>query len=152
MEKYKKIVFLDMDGVVATPLAARAYGKKMWCVDPTIANALSRTLEKVDARIVVSSTWRLLHNNFDTFHDLLSPYNLERHLLCHSTAWRTGKARSTRGAEITDWIETYGEPEKYIILDDDLDFTTEQKEHLLHTKWGIGLTLSNLEELEERLQ
>jgi len=146
-----KIIFLDIDGVIATPTASLAFNKKLWCIDPTLARLLRRICIECDAKLVISSTWRNGGHNWNTFADLLTAYNLEHQLVHELEFWKTPSYvkdnKDGRGGEINKWLEDWHsdsdrEPiSNYVILDDDSDFTPEQKEkHFVHCNHKTGIT------------
>ena len=52
----QKIIFLDIDGVLATP----EYLKDgEWALNPVKQNILKSIIDETDAKIVLSSSWRL---------------------------------------------------------------------------------------------
>ena len=44
-----------------------------------------------------------------------------------------------RGQEIQQWLDKH-KCDKYVILDDDLDFFDSQLPYFVHTDWEVGLT------------
>ena len=62
------IIFLDIDGVVATPMTGLAYPEngKMWTIDPTLMRAVANLARETESKIVITSTWRIYHK-FLTF-------------------------------------------------------------------------------------
>ena len=150
-----RIIFLDIDGVIATPDTLIAYKKIMWCIDPTKALMVKRLCEDTDAKLVISSSWKTLHT-YHTFMDLMTAYGLDEYLFCDRTEaasesdeewkqrlWKTPNGGKIRGEEIDQWIEEFKsrgyELDEWIILDDDSDFTQDQlKKHLIQTDGDIG--------------
>lgn len=155
------IIFLDIDGVVATPLVSLAYPEngKVWTIDPTLMRAVANLAKEMEAKLVISSTWRIKHS-FLSFHDLLNAYGAGRYLYnernpndeksewdVNEPEWRTRRERFSeyyRGYQIKDWIEKCEEQrhpvDNYVILDDDSDMLDEQKPHFVKTDGMIGLT------------
>ena len=94
-----KIIFLDIDGVIATPLHAEAYGNEIMSIDPTLARAVARICEKTKAKIVVSSTWRHHFCSLSTMTILFQNYGLAKHM--YTKSWRTSTKRAQcRGDQI----------------------------------------------------
>lgn len=52
----EKIIFLDIDGVIATP---ETIIRGAWGLTPECQKKLGKIIEKTNAKIVVSSSWRL---------------------------------------------------------------------------------------------
>lgn len=158
-----KVIFLDIDGVIATPLACVAFGRGLWSIDPTLAKLIGVLCERTGATLVISSTWRHGHS-WSTFFDLFTAYGLDRHLFCDSDFWCTASSvpgnTDSRGGEINHWLEEYHknlnekrEPvDNYLILDDDSDFTDEQKEkHFIKTYYKTGITIDDFDKAVEML-
>ena len=142
------IIFLDIDGVVATPLSVVAYpdNGKLWSIDPTLIKAVAQVAKLAEAKVVISSTWRY-HHNFCTMHDLLCGFGVGD-ILYSGDAWKTPQLRGIRGNEIDAWLKAREaecvEITNYVILDDDDDFTDHQKDkHFIHTNGMIGFTFDN---------
>ena len=45
-----------------------------------------------------------------------------------------------RGLEVQEWLNAHLDVTKYVILDDDADFTVEQKPFFVNTTFKYGLT------------
>lgn len=137
-----KYLFLDIDGVLnhnkwyeserLKELSPTFIRWEQECFDPECVQRVNRILKETDARLVVSSSWRLdlelphifaavgLPIDFDTTH--------------------TGDCYDTRGEEIEGFLEE-NPCENYVILDDDTDFTEKQlKNHFVHCSNKEGLT------------
>ena len=157
------IIFLDIDGVVATPLTVLAYPQngKIWSIDPTLIKAVGQLAWDTDSKIVLSSTWRT-HHNFCTWHDMMCAFQIGNTMYNESNpvaegeprsneepVWRTpdGKFSGFRGHEVKAWldecIEKRHNVEHYVILDDDSDFLEEQQRFLVKTDGMIGLTYND---------
>ena len=151
------IIFLDIDGVVATPVSVEAYpmNGKLWSMCPTLMKAVAQLAIKCEGRIVVTSTWRY-HHSFVTWHDLMcahqvgnTMYNERNPDGNESPVWCTPRSKNGfRGDEVDAWIKECEEKrhpvDNYVILDDDSDFTDHQKEHhFVHTNGLIGLTFDD---------
>jgi hypothetical protein len=135
------IIFLDFDGVICSPRAHVAQGKRWvgpeysgirWA-DPVACDLVLHLLEKHQAKLVISSTWRTMESRC---RQVLGRYRLDRHL--HED-WRTGEdPKRYRGNEVREWLEAHGRP-PYVILDDDSDFDEDQKGHLILTDGLNGM-------------
>lgn len=151
----RKIIFLDMDGVIATPRVIR-HG--LWSCDPECQKNLKLILDKTDAEIILSSSWRmgtlgetfkLLNENQFDFSDRITGmtprlYSGENVKFQHIP----------RGMEIEEWIDTNVHTKKlsgmiykelgvdynYVILDDDIDMLYHQRHNFVNTDWETGLT------------
>jgi hypothetical protein len=159
----KKIIFLDIDGVLATP----EYLKDgQWALNPEKQKMLGRILSETDAEIVLSSSWR--HNSLEDTKEFMDK---EGFLFVDKLVGVTIRAyqyleRGTgvhlsipRGVEIKQWIDTNIHSNNgkdwqrkklnveytYVILDDDSDMLLEHKNNFIRTESSIGLTDKNVE-------
>jgi hypothetical protein len=136
------IIFLDMDGVLCTPRACIAAGNKgCWSyLDPIACLLLRRLCEDFDARLVISSTWRLGDINHLSFASILNAAcpNLGTYVLRSDQEWRTPQflehypdPDNRRGSEIRDWLKRNDLITKmFIILDDDSDISPYENFHV----------------------
>jgi len=139
MDDKQKIIFLDIDGVLNTPKNMMDAIEKgifpkgnipMQTVSKDCVRRLRNIVEITDAKIVISSTWRMTMN-----------------AVWRAFAWcgwdnppiigKTGVGNS-RGMEIEDWLKKH--PVKNFVIIDDDDSDIHQKEHLVQTQNEIGLT------------
>lgn len=138
MEKY---IFLDFDGVINTPK-----GK----FDKNAVTNLRRLLERTDAKVVISSTWRL--QVMEYIQQLWQEYQLPGEVIdltpsCNSTNFSNVDGQEEwqglhgcKGLEIAEWLRLNAkEPYQYIILDDEEDFLFSQREHLVKVEGSKGL-------------
>ena len=152
-----KIIFLDIDGVLNTPLSCIASGNVMAYLCPTLTNSITKLCEETGSKVVISSTWRIYHT-YLTMHDVLIPYGLSKYMVCpdssdrmtlreygENSMWRTEKGLGkTRGQEIQSWIDEH-EPENYVILDDDSDMLYSQHDHFVKIDGYVGITFKDWE-------
>lgn len=134
-----KIIFLDIDGVLNSRKCFEEKHFKGWVkICPELVEHLNRIVTNTDARIVVTSIWRLA--------------GLPRIKRTLKNAGVVGKiigvtpdSTCMRGAEISLWMGD--DPEKifsdYVILDDNYDFLPHQKYCLVQTDSSIGLSRKN---------
>lgn len=126
-----RIVFLDFDGVLNHRDTLHRVGKDcedsdhgMMGIDPFCVQALDSIITRVDARIVISSTWRTIFP-VPKLASLLRRQGLTRHWTILGKTPDNGLAR---GLQIQQWMESRTwPPESFVILDDDDDMA-----HLLH--------------------
>lgn len=136
----KNIIFLDIDGVIATNRSYKEYDTK---IDPGNVEIINELAQAFDARIVMSSTWRLLYD-IDTLRLLLKNSGLKPKVL-DCTPERDDRQR---GLEIQDWIKEHG-ADDYIVIDDDCADIIPHipKKNFIHVKNGftkIGITQSHI--------
>lgn len=143
------IIFLDIDGVIATPDTCVAYNKVGWVIDPTKARMIARLCKETNSMIVISSTWKKGHT-WSTFTDLMTAYQLDEYMFyvrgTDEDLWKTPDVNGVRGKEVDEWLLFASEYEEielenYIIIDDDSDFTDDQKEkYLIKTDCSTGFS------------
>lgn len=138
------VVFLDIDGVLNTWRFVEIQERNNECnyyeaqfnFDPICMKNLKDLVETFDARIVVSSTWRLHYNSaLNPNHWIEMIRNLDEYGLKDRVIGVTPRLSSfnggtyvERGNEIQDWLNTTDvEVTNFVILDDDADMA-----HLVH--------------------
>ena len=82
-----------------------------------------------DAKIVVSSTWRI-GNDIDALKKILAPAKLVANAIIDKTPSFRDKPR---GEEIKAWLDKHPEVKQYVIIDDDRDMLVEQRENFINT-------------------
>lgn len=158
-----KIIFLDIDGVL-NPLHYETALFKMWkstngqikskdqygalFFDQNVS-ALHHLIEETDAKIVISSTWRM--NGIEALCEMWDSRNLPGGII-GVTPILTQPDQFTRGAEIYSWLfeQARGEFEisnqhPYVIIDDNNDMKLSQQHRFVQTNSHVGLTMSDAE-------
>jgi hypothetical protein len=159
----KKYIFLDIDGVIATPESIDESG--MWALVNSAQDLLGEILQATGAKIVLSSSWRrhdldstkefMKQEGFRFVDDIIGVtirayHYLERDKKIHLSI--------PRGVEIKQWIDTHvhsdngknwerkkiGVDYTYLILDDDSDMLLEHKDYFIRTRGDVGLTRSDV--------
>jgi len=148
-----KIVFLDIDGVLATIKSCGQGGKQFpefdargtfWphvgfhALAPDCVANLNKIIAATGASIVVSSTWRM--GDEEDFWDLaqyLQQSGVNGEILGRTpNLKRYRRHRVERGDEIQAWINLYKKPiESFVILDDESDMA-HLKCKLVQSKGG----------------
>lgn len=128
-----KVIFLDFDGVITIP--------PKWHLNPDKIKYIKRIVEKTDAKIVVSSSWRHgLERNFEwALEDM--PDNemiiwLRDNILDITPTVGLGNGR---GGEIQQWLNEHPDVDNYVILDDDGDMWDSQLYHFVQTNYENGI-------------
>lgn len=131
-----KVIFLDIDGVLnheqhykwlmetdePTPMQ-RTYPYTEF--NPESCRLLKEIIWETNAKIVVSSSWRLAgEDRLKLLFKNLGLPNIYSTTPCLNTA---------RGIEIDAWLATHPEVDGYIILDDDEDMNAEQMPFFIKT-------------------
>lgn len=149
-----KIIFLDIDGVLATRFRERDEFGHLF--DPKTVAALRKIIYFTDAKIVVSSTWRI--SGFEVMKELWEHRQLPGEVIDVTGITHHG----FRGLEIRTWLNQqityktkeviqdgtrYVEPDEkidlvdsYVIIDDDSDMLLRQRNQFVQTNAQIGLT------------
>ena len=157
-DKRIKIIFLDIDGVLATS----GYLKDgLWALHPEKQKLLGKLIINTNAKIVLSSSWRLA-----TLEQTKEHMQAEGFLFVFALIGVTIRAyqyleRGTgvhlsipRGVEIKQWIDTnihsdngknwdrkkLGVDFTYVILDDESDMLLEHKNNFIKINGEVGLT------------
>lgn len=165
--KMKKIIFLDIDGVLAT---SEFLHQGQWALATKKQLLFKRILDQTNAEIVLSSSWRC-HNVEET------KQHMEKHgfmfndkligVTIRAYQWiEKGVHLSIpRGVEIKQWIDTnihsdngknyqrkkLGIDYQYVIIDDDCDMLLEHKDNFVRTDSEKGLTEKDVEKAIEIL-
>ena len=145
MEKY---IFLDFDGVINTQ------NDKF---DKNAMANLRRLLEKTDAKVVISSTWRL--QGMEYIQQLWQEHHMQGEVIgltpsCNSTNFSNVDGQEEwqglhgcKGLEIAEWLRLNAkEPYHYVILDDEEDILFNQREHLVKVDGSKGLSKTDVRE------
>lgn len=146
-----RVIFLDFDGVLNSEefmrrqWADRQMGKVTFMhrhsceISPEMARRVLAICEQADAKIVISSTWRLLHSLQEIKAMLIEigvPALAER-IIDRTPNPRRG--RSMRGDEIAMWLRGAPEVTGYVIIDDDSDMLNSQRPRFVQTDWTTGI-------------
>jgi hypothetical protein len=133
----KKIIFLDVDGVIINRASCR---KGFGIVDPICVSRLNGLIEKSGAELVVSSCWRMGNVHNVSLRELVN----EKWGIKGIVLDKTPRLPSdVRGDEIKDWLDQRhqrrGDIESFVILDDDADMA-DLLDRLVQTSFEHGLT------------
>lgn len=148
----KKIVFLDIDGVLnhqefykEKPQQIRdkeAKEKRLSIyygdIDPSkikLLNSLVRQVPSIE--FVISSTWRMLFS-LDELKTMFKTLGFEGEIV-----GVTPVGDSIRGLEIRDYLNN-NECDGYVIVDDDIDMLYEQRNNFCSIDNIVGLTFNDL--------
>ena len=154
-----KVVFLDIDGVLNSRESLRRRSKLSckriinideidYPAEPMVSN-LNKILKETNARIVVSSTWRLLHPVFDTatekikslksnsLESIFRNCGIQARIMDITPNIKFG---GHRGLDIEAWLKD-NKVERYVILDDTDEFFENQKPYFVQTTFEKGLTV-----------
>lgn len=157
-----RILFLDIDGVLNSdrwdqakkPINADFLESQF---DPKAVALLNELVAKIDAQIVLTSSWRL---NFELegMNALFHKVGIKRALVSYTPNLHAGQGYLTRGNEILQWIldnkaiiqTKAANYTNYLILDDNADFLLSQANQFFQTDPAVGLTPALVEEIVTR--
>jgi len=137
-----KVIFLDIDGVLNVASKNRdEYGQ---IFTKRFVDNLSHIISETNAKIVVSSTWRMRGLNW--IKELWIHRNLPGNVIDITTdcAQLISKEKFEfydqveRGHEIQEWIDDHPEIESYVIIDDDNDMLESQRYNFVRTANNIN--------------
>jgi len=145
----KKVIFLDIDGVLNTEQTdirlIEKYGESKYekylyddygrIFDDNAVKALRKIIDKTNAQIVISSTWRVRGLTF--LNSLWKKRNMPGKIIGITPSLRL----ESRGEEIAEWMRR-NPVDKYVIIDDNKDILLEQGLNFVKTRWEMGLTES----------
>lgn len=157
----RKIIFLDIDGVLNTKewhsrmtkdTPKDEYG---YAFDPVTVKNLAHIIDKTGADIVISSSWKFygvaklrkmweIRNLPGTILDI-TPNTISDEMLLNANL-EEFQLGVCRGNEIKEWLSRHkGEVSNYVIIDDFDDMLPEQEDHAVLTDSLIGITGSDAE-------
>ena len=152
----KKIIFLDIDGVLNTERwyvktgrepDADGYGVPF---DPVAIDCLRRIISETGAEIVISSSWKWLGLN--TMRNMWKDRNLPGKViditpdkisdeLLFSLDLDGFDVTKLKGFEIAEWLSLHEKDvSQYVIIDDEDCVLPSQSEHLILTDPNLGIT------------
>lgn len=174
----RRIIFLDIDGVLATGKVVR---DGMWGLEEDKMRMLDDLVRELDCEIVISSSWRkdtieatkefmLQEGMLESLVSRISGVTIRAyHYLVKGAA-----ISIPRGVEIKQWLDhnvhsggnglyvlgnngTYvrrniGIDYQYVILDDDSDMLLEQFGHFVRCDTSIGLTTDGIHRASQILK
>jgi alpha-amylase/alpha-mannosidase (GH57 family) len=145
-----KIIFLDVDGVLNTPKTIKKFGFDF--IDNILVALVARIVRETEAKIVLSSTWRVQEKDKNIVIQALSQHGLELFdctpVIERSGGWTEG-GWVRRNEEIQAWLNN-NQAQKFAILDDFDDACIEGS--FFQTDENIGLTVPITEKIIEHLK
>ena len=127
-----KIIFLDIDGVMN-------HEKSTEDMDSSCLYQLKRIVDATNAKIVLSSSWRLYFLRGDQnpvkqyFEKRLNLFGMEVYDITPNIG------SSMRALEINKWLKENNSAAQYVILDDSMfPGFHKMKNHLCMTNWSAG--------------
>lgn len=159
-----KVIFLDIDGVLNSDRSMVANGPMpndhldtdafshqylVWMTDPIAVKLLNRAVREAGAKMVISSTNRMMGHTKCV--EALRAMGVEGEFI-----GSTPVINADRGVEIQDWLNSWKagggeEITHYAIIDDDGDMLDHQMPHFVHVNGRVGITHADYEKLKEVL-
>ena len=160
-----KVIFLDFDGVITTLESG-------WNLCPKKMQLLGEIIEKTDARIVISSSWRrntledtIKFISGEALHSKKNPFPYCDKVIgitdrMYAFSWNdkinenTGKRPTfliPRGVEIQHYLNLNKNISQYVILDDCCDMLYIHKDNFVETDPYNGLSEEDVEKAIEIL-
>jgi hypothetical protein len=139
-----RVLFLDIDGVLNSTRTCIGLGgyphefspEHMALVDHAALGLVRGLCRAGDVAVVLSSTWRIMHDVAVVAAGLDLP-----------VVDATPRLFGDRGAEIADWLSRHPGVERYAIVDDDSDMLPDQLPFFVHTDGREGLLWRDFEKL-----
>lgn len=159
MNKHRKIIFLDFDGVLNTEYyqGLLQYQGKPWqdeygaFFDPKSVKQLKKIIDATDADIVVESSWKYL--GLDAMKELWDVRNLpgrviditpssvsDENLININLDYLYTSILHCKGIEIASWLTEQTEDIRYVIIDDEYVILESQFPHFILTNPYEGIT------------
>jgi len=147
--KGNPIIFLDFDGVLNSHFYAKSKKMGLIDIDEDSVVLLNQIVQASDAKVVVSSTWRL-NRTIQELEDILLSKGFIGEVIDKTKDLRRGPDADSivRGNEILCWMKDnpaaigcpYYNYTNYIILDDDSDMLYSQRNNFIHVDPYVGIT------------
>ena len=144
-----RIIFLDVDGVLNYTLwyfddrnPGNLHGEED--VDPACVERINFISDKMGAKVVVSSDWRIATNWQNRLERAGVKNIIDKTPI---TLWGAyGKTyHFTRGEEIQMWLESHLAVKNYVIIDDREDMMDDQMDHFVKVNPYRGFTDEDME-------
>lgn len=131
-----KVIFLDIDGVLNN------YNSLSFCRGIDVKNmaVLKKILKESEAKIVISSYWRL--SGLDFVIEALKEYGIDEADIIDMTPIIRYVAR---GYEIQAWLDEKGQDVSSFVILDDIDNMVHLTKYLVHTDEKVGLVYADYE-------
>jgi hypothetical protein len=124
-----KVIFLDIDGVLnVIPTEHDEFG---CCFHKHFEYNLKHIIDQTNAKIVISSTWRL--SGLDEMKELWKKRGLAGEVIDITPF---GDIDNIRGDEIQVWLDN-NDVKNYVIIDDDTDFWESQLNNFVRTSDNV---------------
>lgn len=139
----KKIIFLDIDGVLNSYKYPAFDLNSVRGISPWHVKHLNYIIQKTDAYVVVSSSWRIFHK-IEEIREMLKSagFLFSDRVIGGIPVGEKDPSRGwpTRGEEIEMYLKEHSNDiEAYVIIDDDTDMVSSQMNNFVVTDIEKGL-------------
>ena len=147
--KDEKIVFADIDGVLNSRQSITnahykgEYSRYNTYPAPYHVKQLNKIIELTNAKVVISSTWRIGKSISELRHILLLA-DFKGNLVDTTPILDKSDPDIIRGMEIRAWLDLHPDIRKFVILDEDSDMGNLTP-HLVQTTFEWGLTEEHID-------
>jgi hypothetical protein len=125
-------------------------------IDQGSVEILNDLITQTGAKVVISSTWRILYTQ-EEIQGFLNHFGFIGEVVGMTPRYTNN--HSVRGNEILGWIKEnksliskdYYDFNEYVIFDDDTDFLLWQKDNFIHIDRYCGITPTNIFKAEKIL-
>lgn len=149
-----KVIFLDIDGVLNANEDFGGRSKSnpsihgILGITTTRIKRLKQIIDKTDAKIVLTSSWKEAYINNTKYHiDIYGRYLREKLrksdiYIFDTTLDYESKGSEYRGTGIKAWLAAHKNVTNWIVLDDEIfcDYDKDIIAHLIKTSYQTGLT------------
>lgn len=155
-----RILFLDIDGVLNSDLwykskDVKQIKKPLHHFDPKPVAVINNLVKKIEAKVVITSTWRNQYSNAELV-DILLKVGLKIDVIGFTPDLKRLDDSVVRGNEILKWcIDNesligckWKDYSNFAIIDDNTDFLLWQANNFFKTDRYCGITLSVKKEIE----
>jgi hypothetical protein len=136
------IIFLDIDGVLNSMQfmikSGKDYGRQ--AIDPDAVSYLNQIIQQTNAKVVISSSWRIIHR-LSEIKDILYSRGFIGDIIDETPILRSNNR--IRGDEIQLWLDN-NKVDNFVIIDDDSDMG-DLKDRLVQTSFKYGLCEEHVE-------
>ena len=153
-----KVIFLDFDGVLNSmkwykrrkemgmEIPTSFLHRSQYELDEAAVKMMSDFVKEVQASVVVSSSWRILHP-IEELREIVKVCGWDAPEFIDVTP---RSEKGFRGGEVGQWLkQTYHTIQSHVIFDDDGDFYPDQP--LVKTSWELGLEQHHIDQAREIL-
>lgn len=150
----KKIVFLDVDGVLNSD---KFYNELLEeegidcfredILDQRAISRVARIIRDTEAHVVISSSWRWDIQSMNRLLEQLNAFGIEP----VDTTIMDMRVNMSRADEIKLWLEQHPDVTNYVVLDDDIMNIEEVGRHHIKTNMNRGLETNHVEQAKKIL-